>query len=110
MSSRLSPSAISHSRICIFAAKIIKAFDGSNGRFVVKLISRGLELVILEYLKSVPNSRNHTIPITQILELGPDQVLIVIPRYSILDELESLTEVAYYRLRYQLVEVRNNRN
>jgi len=80
--------------------------DNSNCRFIAKWIRHDRELDILKYLNSVPllNPRNHTIPITNIL-FGDDHTFIIMPQHTVLRDVSSLTQEAYYQLRYQVVEV-----
>lgn len=82
--------------------------DAFNHHYAVKKIRRGVELNILEHLKSISSSTSghHIIPIKNVLPLGRDHALIIMPWYTVLGDLHSLTQDAYYQLRHQLVEVR----
>jgi len=88
---------------------VIWVSDESNCAFVAKLISRGLEDNILDYLISTPDSRNHTIPMKYFVQLAGDRILIVMPQHTVLDKLKNLDQEVYYQLRRQLVEVRRHK-
>jgi len=88
------------------------ASNDSNCRYVAKRISRGREVQILEILRAIPRSipRNHIIHIIDVLTFKGDEVLVIMPRYTVLSDVVRLTPERYFQLQYQLLEVRCNWN
>ena len=82
-------------------------FNSSGGYFVAKRVKSGLEVDILQHLKSISGSahRNHTIPIVDILPLRGDMTLVIMPQHTVLGGFNRLTQEGYYQLRHQLAEV-----